>query len=162
MSKYAKRFTEMQWSLKKQNYKVTPQRLAILKILAYNTNHPKIDEIYEILRKDFPTTSPATVYKTVAVLKDLKEVLEIQYSSEGNRYDGVNPVSHPHIFCTQCNKVFDIQCLSIEDIVAKLTNETGFTVNHVRLDVSGICPACKCNDIILHEEKNTLCDCVIA
>jgi len=153
MGQYEKRYTEMQASLKKKNYKVTPQRLAILKILAYNPNHPKIDEIYEILRETFPTTSPATVYKTVAVLKSLKEVLEIQYSSEGNRYDGVNPVSHPHIYCTECNKVFDIKGLDIEKIIANLTNRTGFTVDQVRMDVSGTCPACKCNEKIMNEGK---------
>jgi Fur family peroxide stress response transcriptional regulator len=143
MSIYEKRYIEMQGSLKKKNYKVTPQRLAILKILAYNTNHPRIDEIYEILRKTFPTTSPATVYKTIAVLKSLKEVLEIQYSSEGNRYDGVNPVSHPHIYCTNCNKIFDIHGLNTKDLITQLANQTGFTIYQLRMDVSGICPACK-------------------
>jgi len=153
MNQYEQRFTEMKDSLKRNNYKVTPQRLAILKILAYNTNHLKIDEIYEILRKNFPTTSPATVYKTVAILKELNEILEIQYSSEGNRYDGVNPISHPHICCTQCKKVFDIQGLNIFDLIITLKKQTGFAIHDIRMDVSGICPACIGNEKIIDERK---------
>ena len=143
MNQYELRFLKMQEALKKHNFKITPQRLAILKILAYNTKHPKIDEIYEKLNKDFPTTSPATIYKTVAVLKELKEVLEIQYSSEGNRYDGVNPISHPHISCTQCNKVFDINCLNLNKLIGKIKKETGFIIQNVSMDVSGICRDCQ-------------------
>ena len=143
MNQHEIRFIEMQKALKKHKYKVTPQRLAILKILAYNISHPKIDEIYKILRKTFPTTSPATVYKTVAVLKELNEVLEIQYSDKGNRYDGLTPIPHPHICCTVCNKVFDIQAINFDDLINKMEKETGFEIHHVRMDVNGICQECR-------------------
>ncbi|MGC9966727.1 MAG: hypothetical protein ABSE08_15085 [Syntrophobacteraceae bacterium] len=37
------------------------------------------------------------MYKTLAVLKTIGEVLELEFSNDYNRYDGKNPVPHPHL-----------------------------------------------------------------
>jgi len=49
--------------------RVTPQRLAVLRILAASEGHPSVDEIYKQVKGEFPTTSLATIYKTVSLLK---------------------------------------------------------------------------------------------
>ena len=55
--------------------RLTPQRLAMLKILAKSKGHPSAEQIYDQIRADFPTTSLATIYKTLSLLKDRGEVL---------------------------------------------------------------------------------------
>ena len=79
--------------LRERDFRITPQRLAILKILAASRRHPSVDEIYQEVRAEFPTTSLATVYKTIALLKELNEVLELGFPDGSNRYDGSNPSS---------------------------------------------------------------------
>ena len=71
------RLQEMVQTLRGNQYRITPQRLAILRILAASKGHPSVESIYEQVKPNFPTTSLATVYKNIAVLKDLNQVLEL-------------------------------------------------------------------------------------
>ncbi len=48
--------------LKEREFRITPQRIAVLKILAESQEHPSAEAIYEKVKKDFPTTSLATIY----------------------------------------------------------------------------------------------------
>jgi Fur family peroxide stress response transcriptional regulator len=92
------RFNLIVKKLKENNYKFTPQRLAVVKILAHNEGHPNVEKIYERLQDDFPATSLATVYRNVMLLNSLGEVLELGFSDGSNRHDGNKPYPHPHVF----------------------------------------------------------------
>lgn len=60
-----------------RNCRLTPQRVAIIRLLAESDGYPSAAHLYEQIKEQFPTTSPATVYKTLAVLKEMGEVLEL-------------------------------------------------------------------------------------
>jgi Fur family peroxide stress response transcriptional regulator len=129
--------------LKSKQYKLTPQRMSILKILSERTDHPNSDTIYIALKKDLPTTSPATVYKTLGVLKNLNEVLEIPYGNESNRYDGVNPNPHPHIYCKKCRIFSDLTLLKYDQLLQEVKKQTGYEIHSLNLLIEGICPDCQ-------------------
>ena len=57
--------------------------------------------------QNLPTTSLATVYKTVALIKELGEVLELAFGDGSNRYDGNKPYPHPHVVCIKCKTIID-------------------------------------------------------
>ncbi len=128
--------------LKENGYKITPQRLAILKILSTSIGHPTINDIYKQIKHLFPTISLATVYKNISVMKDLNEVLELSFSEESNRYDGNYPFPHPHAICMKCKKIMDCQLENIQDFTQKIIEETGFNIINHRIDFFGICPDC--------------------
>ena len=129
--------------LREEGYKITPQRLAILEVLSVSEGHPTVEKVYEKVRAKFPTTSLATVYKNVTILRDLGEVLELGFSNDSNRYDGNKPYPHPHIVCKKCKKIIDPYIEKLKDISEELTRETGFQIINHRLDFIGICPACQ-------------------
>jgi Fur family peroxide stress response transcriptional regulator len=129
--------------LREQSFRLTPQRLAVLEILAASEGHPTVAEIYEAVRARFPTTSLATVYKTVILLKELGEVLELGFPDGSNRYDGSRPQPHPHIICTACRRIMDPELSSIEHLNEEIAQKTGYTIQHHRLDFFGLCPACR-------------------
>jgi Fur family peroxide stress response transcriptional regulator len=131
--------------LKEHNFRITPQRVAILNELASNETHPSVENVYEQIKKNFPTTSRATVYKTLNLLKELNEILELGFPDGGNRYDGNKPYPHPHLVCTQCKKIVDPDLQSLTDMTQELTKETGFKIINHRLDFFGICPDCQNN-----------------
>ena len=131
--------------LKESNYKLTPQRLAIVKILAYSEDHPNVEKIHERLQKDFPTMSLATVYRNVLLLKSLGEVLELGFPDGSNRYDGNKPDPHPHVICVQCKKIIDPDLATLKDMTEEVADETGFKILTHRLDFFGICRDCKNN-----------------
>jgi len=137
------RLEKMLQKLRENRFRVTPQRIAVLKILALSHEHPSIEMIFEHIRKDFPTMSLATVYKTVTVLKSLGEVLELGFPAGGNRYDGNKPYSHPHVICTQCKKIMDPELSDLDLMTTELESKTGFEILNHRMDFFGICPECK-------------------
>lgn len=129
--------------LKETGHRITPQRIAILRILAESLGHPSVEDIYEKVRINFPTTSLATVYKTITVIKELGEVLELEFSNEQNRYDGNNPQPHPHLICLKCREIVDPELSSLEHLTRELTADTGYKILSHRLDFYGICPKCQ-------------------
>lgn len=137
------RLDQMISKLREREYRITPQRLAILKILAVSEGHPSVEKIYSQVKKDFPTTSLATVYKTLIVMKQVGEVLELGFSDDSNRYDGNKPYPHPHLICTVCKKILDPDLGTLKDMTQELIQDTGFKIINHRLDFFGICPDCQ-------------------
>ena len=129
--------------LRENGSRITPQRIAIFKILAASKGHPSVEKIYEQVKPIFPTTSLATVYKNVTLLKDLGEVLELAFSNDSSRYDGNRPHPHPHLVCIKCKKILDPDLASLKDVTSELTQETGFKIVNHRLDFFGICSECQ-------------------
>ena len=137
------RLDEMLEKLKERKFRITPQRLAVLNILAVSENHPNVESIYEQVKAHFPTTSMATVYKTVTLLKELNEVLELGFPEGGNRYDGNKPYPHPQMICIQCKQILDPDLMSLEQITYEASRKTGYKIIGHRLDFFGLCPDCQ-------------------
>ncbi len=137
------RLNKMIQVLKEQGRRLTPQRLAILRILAKSEGHPSAETIYEIVKARFPTTSLATVYNTINVLKAAREVLELGFAHMGSRYDGNKPYPHPHAICTDCGRIVDPECGSLEQLTEEMTRKTGFRLTHHQICFFGRCPECQ-------------------
>jgi len=137
------RLEQMITVLRERGHRITPQRLAVLKTLVASGNHPSVEMIYDQVKKDFPTTSLATVYKTITLLKELQEVLELGFADGGSRYDGKRPFPHPHVICTKCGTIVDPQFSSMENMAAEMAKKSGFRITHHRLDFFGLCPKCQ-------------------
>ncbi len=137
------RFQQMLHKLKNLEFRITPQRLAVLRILADSDGHPSAEQIFERVRTEFPTTSLATIYKTIALLKSINEVLELGFPDGSNRYDGNKPFPHPHVICTKCRKIMDPELQSLDELKNEIINKTGFLVQHHRLDFFGTCRECQ-------------------
>lgn len=146
MSDPKARFETMVNKLREKNFRITPQRLAILKILSQSIGHPSVEEIYAKVKPDFPTTSLATVYKNVSILKNLGQVLELAFSGASSRYDGLKPYPHPHLICTGCGAIQDPKLKSLENMTTELMHATGYHIAHHRLDFFGHCPKCRKKD----------------
>ena len=137
-----KRFNSILKKLRDNHHKLTPQRMAIVKILAHSNGHPNVEKIYKLLQDDFPTMSLATVYRNVMLLKSLGEVLELGFPDGSNRYDGNKPYPHPHVICVECKKVIDPDLSTLHDMAQEVADETGFKILTHRLDFFGICGEC--------------------
>ena len=131
--------------LKERDFRITPQRLAVLKILAESKGHPSVEDIFKQVKPNFPTTSLATIYKTVNLLKEIGEVVELDFSGESNRYDGNKPYPHPHLICTKCKTIMDPDMATFEDLSKELARKTGYEILNHRLDFFGVCPRCQKN-----------------
>jgi Fur family transcriptional regulator, peroxide stress response regulator len=138
-----RRLGQMTKGLREQGCRLTPQRLAMLKIIANSDEHPSVDQLFEQIRADFPTTSLATIYKTLNLLKAMGEVLELNLAGVGSRYDGNKPYPHPHVICTKCGRILDPEFTGLADISSEMAKKTGFHITHSQLNFFGLCSKCQ-------------------
>jgi len=136
------RFDTIIRKLRENGHKITPQRLAIVKIIADSDGHPSVENIYDQIKEAFPTMSLATVYRNIVLIKSLGEVLELGFPDGSNRYDGNKPYPHPHVICLKCKKIVDPDLDSLDDIKKEVALETNFKILNHRLDFFGICSDC--------------------
>jgi len=137
------RLNEIITKLKQKGCRMTPQRLAVVKILANSQEHLSAEKIYERVKSDFPFTSLATIYKTVTLLKKVGEVMELGFVDDSNRYDGIRPYPHPHLVCLTCKKIIDPDIAALSELPQQLARKTGYRIMNHRLDFFGICPSCQ-------------------
>ena len=142
MADYNERFEIIIQKLRDSSHKITPQRIAIVKILSKSDGHPSVEDIYDQIKKDFPTMSLATVYRNIILIKSFGEVLELGFPDGSNRYDGNKPYPHPHVICIKCKKIADPNLDSLDDMKKEVANETQFKILSHRLDFFGICSHC--------------------
>ena len=138
----ATRRTRVVEKLRTSGHRLTPQRMAVIDVLLRTKKHPTAEQIYEQVRADFPMTSLATIYKTVTVLKEMGEVLELGSSDGSNHYDGT-PHPHPHLICVQCRSIVDVQGDLLEDLPQEVAQRTGYQIVGHQFDLFGICPSCQ-------------------
>jgi Fur family peroxide stress response transcriptional regulator len=127
--------------LKSAGHRITPQRLAIARIVAESEGHPSVEQIHRQVRRDFPTTSLATVYNTLERLKEIGEVLELPFSG-GSHYDGRNPRPHPHLVCTVCGAIEDLD-IDLGSAAEEVAATKGYADVRHRLEFYGVCPRCQ-------------------
>ncbi len=143
MNTIQQRLDEILSKLRQRDCRITPQRIAILKAFLQSQDHPGVEQVYAEVKVNFPTTSLATVYKTVNLLKELGEILEIGFVGGSNRYDGNKPYPHPHLICTQCNKITDPEVSLLEQMTAEVAKTSGYRIDSHQVEFFGVCSSCQ-------------------
>ncbi len=142
------RYQQLIERLKQSGYRLTPQRMATIRIMVESTEHLSAAQIYAELQERFPTTSLATVYKTLGVLIEMGEVLELHGEGGEVHYDVLNPHPHPHLICVRCHRIIDAEAdaelLATQELVTRqLAQAMGYEMLGYRFDVYGLCPVCR-------------------
>ena len=136
------RFEELIAALKEHDFRLTPQRVELVRLIATSEGHPSAGQLYDRIKRQFPTMSHATVYKTLALLKDIGQVLEIDLRDDSH-YDGNRPQPHPHLICIKCNKIIDGELSLNQESIKTLEKVSGFTILRPQISLYGLCPDCK-------------------
>ena len=136
------RFEAFSAALKRAGYRLTPQRLAICEYLANSREHPSPAEVYDHVRKRYPTMSRATVYNTLNVLRDLGEIIEIRSGAEGVRYE-TDLTPHANLICLRCGRIIDLPLARLDAIRKDMIEAAGFELRGFRVDGFGLCAECR-------------------
>ena len=126
--------------LKNHNIKATPQRLGVYNILFKEGRHHTAEEIYENIKKEFPTISLATVYSILEIFKEKQLVQEIRIDFHKSSFD-IKRERHHHFQCKRCKKIYDIEMPCCE---ALNTGEVeGHRIEEFQGYFYGICKDCR-------------------
>ena len=136
------RFDQMIAALKARHFRLTPQRVELVRLIAVSEGHPSASQLYTQIKRMFPTMSLATVYKTLALLKEMHQVYEVDLHGDSH-YDGNRPQPHPHLICIQCNKIIDGEVSLDQEALRRLEQESGFRILRSQISLYGLCQDCK-------------------
>jgi Fur family peroxide stress response transcriptional regulator len=128
--------------LHREGLKATAQRIEISRILNESRTHPSAEEVYREVKKKFPTISPATVYKTIRVLKKAGKVRELAFYDKKTRFNG-NMQPHIHLICLRCNRIEDVIDRKVKDSLQHFSDKLSFKIEGERIDLYGICRECQ-------------------
>lgn len=121
---------------------MTKQRQTILDVLRSTNSHPTADWIYEEVRRLIPNISLGTVYRNLGILKEMGEVMELDFGSTFSRYDG-NPANHYHFKCVRCGNVYDLEMSLLTKLERDVELQTNHSITYHRLEFYGICEHCR-------------------
>jgi len=123
--------------------KTTPQRLAVYRELASRKGHPTVEEIYHALKKEMPSLSLATVYRTLRYLEEMGLVKKAPAVDEKMRYE-VELKPHAHFVCRKCGNIMDVplECEECPELNRWMEGE-GVTLEESQLILYGLCRGCK-------------------
>jgi Fur family peroxide stress response transcriptional regulator len=128
------RLQELIRKMKERGHRLTPQRMAVLRILSESDGDPSAQQIYEQVKPDFPMTSLGTVYKTVTLPKEMGEVLVLDFGDDSNPYDGHRPYPHPHLVCLECKYIIDPDIPTLMTLPDEVGKSMGYQIVSHRLD----------------------------
>jgi Fur family peroxide stress response transcriptional regulator len=136
------RFNQLIAALQAHDFRLTPQRVELVRLIAASEGHPSASQLYTQIKRQFPTMSHATVYKTLALLKEINQVYEIDLRDDSH-YDGNRPEPHPHLICMKCNQIIDAEVFLDQESLRLLEQSSGYTIVRPQISLYGVCLACK-------------------
>lgn len=119
------------------------KRQAVLDCLRGTTEHPTAEWIYARLKPVYPDLSLATVYRNLNQLEEAGLIRSMGSVNGQERYDA-NVRPHPHVVCTRCGRMVDVEELPFsEETVHWVEETTGFRIESTSLRFSGLCGECR-------------------
>ena len=137
-----RRTTEFAEACERLGLKLTQQRLQIYRELALSVEHPDAETIWRRIRKRIPAISPDTVYRNLKLLSDHGLISIVGMSHERLRFDA-NMEGHHHFVCTRCGLIRDFSCPGVGKLAAPREARAFGEPVSVRLEVKGVCSACR-------------------
>lgn len=128
--------------LQEAGYRLTPQRLALVELLAADLSHPSAEQVYTRMKAIYPTISLATVYNTLEMLVELGEALPLDCHEGCMRFDVRRPAAHPHLICRTCGQIEDLDLEGIDRLLDAARAGTRFRDLQARVYFDGVCPRC--------------------
>jgi Fur family peroxide stress response transcriptional regulator len=125
--------------LAKNELKVTPQRLAILKAIYKIKNHPTADNILENIRKKNPNISAATVYNVLDAYTEKGLIKKVNTYKDYVRYEAIIE-KHHHLYEIETDKIEDYFDEELDEILKnyfKKKQIKNFEISEIQLNIKG-------------------------
>ena len=126
--------------------RLTAQRRLLVDIIQDSPRHLDAASILEIARKHDEEIDRATVYRTIALLKRLGLIDELDpmhIEGEKDYHQARTNRDHCHIACFRCGAIMEYASSSLEKLKKEMAAQCGFLIRVVRLEAGGFCKRCK-------------------
>jgi Fur family ferric uptake transcriptional regulator len=136
----AKSLTE---SLHSSGRRITRQRRLVMRVLQENPGHLEVEAVHSLAKASDPKISLATVYRTLAVLKEMGLVKDHALGENHAHFEAAPEKPHYHFTCQKCGQVVEFDAPQVRQAVRALSEREGLQVTDVHLFLSGYCANCR-------------------
>jgi Fur family ferric uptake transcriptional regulator len=131
--------------LRDQGLPVTQQREVVADVVFGSEEHLSVDDIEREIRQRGDKIGKATIYRTLDLLVRSRLVEEHDFGEGFKRYEhrlSRHPV-HEHLICLECAKVTEFESREMYTVENRVRHEHGFSPVRHRLEIYGLCKACR-------------------
>lgn len=135
-------------AFKEAGRRLTSQRCLILDVLRMSDDHLDAEGIYAEAKGRAPDISMATVYRTLALLKEMGLVEEHRLGEGHSHYEAVQEDQHYHFTCRGCGEVIEFDAPLVAEIEHRLTEQEDVEITRAHLHLAGYCRECRDREIV--------------
>ena len=129
-------------TLRQQGFRLTPQRLTILRILNEARGHRTPVEIFQLAQAELPGLTEATVYRSLNFLVK-NNLATVTHQGGGQLTYEIAGHAHHHLTCRACEANLEIEHGLLDALSQEIHTQTGFLIDHQHISFTGLCPACQ-------------------
>lgn len=136
---------QKQWIavLRKNAFRLTSPREAVIEILAGSRRALTATEIFESARESCPSLGLVSVYRTLEILEELGLIQRVHQSESCHAYIA-GSTGHQHLLiCRYCGRAEFFEGDNLLPLIERVTVESGYHVDDHWLQLFGICPDCR-------------------
>jgi Fur family transcriptional regulator, stress-responsive regulator len=128
--------------LRERGYRVTGQRLAVLRAVARQP-HLTADAVAETVRAELGAISLQAVYDVLAVLVDVGLIRRIQPAGSPARFEARVSDNHHHVICRSCGRTADVDCAVGPAPCLTAVDNKGYEIDEAEVIYWGRCAQCQ-------------------
>ncbi len=141
--------------LRQHGHRVTVPRRVVWTVLASADEHLTVEQIAARVHDIDEKVNLASIYRALALLRDLGAVRESQLGEGASHWEIAHPDEHFHVVCDVCGKVDHHVGSLVQLIVDHLASGHDFEPRTVELVVRGRCHDCAHREVVAKDSQYT-------
>lgn len=123
---------------------MTQPRQAVVRTLLDSSTWLRPEEIHRRALEAYPPLGLVTVYRTLELLEQYGFVRRIHLKDGCHGYASAALHHGHHLVCQQCQQAVEFAGLEeFQELMERITEQTGFVVEDHMLELLGVCPECQ-------------------
>ena len=122
---------------------LTNQRKLLLDVLREAEGHINAKELYLRASARDQSISPATVYRSLNLFKQLGLIDERRLGNVCCYYEIKHSPEHQHLVCQGCGKIIEFESPLVHALIDAIQEKYGFKTTKVELYLEGCCQECE-------------------
>jgi Fe2+ or Zn2+ uptake regulation protein len=128
---------------RKQGFKLTSARSAIVEILCARASPISVTELLAELARRGKKADKTTAYREILFMQERGLVEQVHFGDHVKRYELKDGGHHHHLICIECGSVVDVPLENdLGGTEKSLERKTGYKITRHSLEFFGICPDC--------------------
>jgi Fur family transcriptional regulator, ferric uptake regulator len=129
--------------LSAQGYKLTRQRKAVVEVVAQTHTRLSAAEVLAQAQRACPDLGLTTVYRTLEILEQMGVIRRV-HLEDGCEAFAPTALEHGHyVICNRCQATIEFEGCDLTELLQRVSNQTGFSIEQHWLELVGLCPKCQ-------------------